>query len=372
MIVLALVCAALPLLWMTALKRPDRDLVRDRAVQLCCWGLALWLLTIEPFLAIGGMSVLLRWFDHETYTTREYQPVVWCWLAAVGLWFGARAVPVDVRPWIAGVWVTWGLVQGALSIGQWAILRNHWSGWGSGWAIEPIHLYAGTFGQRSMTGAYVGLVFPLAFLLPSPASWGVASGLLLAICSWLGFLAMLVAGVVLQPRLAVPLSLLGLGLAVFVGWEWRAKHSVAGRATWLDRYTTRAGSLDSVFLRVRHWRRMWWVWRQWPVWVTGRGVGRGWRDAARVQAGRDPDLARLPRVQAGHAHNDWIEVAYEHGLLGVAAMILLAFRVGAGVHWADPWTASAIAGAVLAAGTFSVRLASLAAPWWIVLAWVAP
>jgi O-antigen ligase/polysaccharide polymerase Wzy-like membrane protein len=358
-VVLVAMCAGLPLLWLRSLKLPARHLVRDRAVQAALWATALWLLWVEPFLGVAGISVLLRWFDHADYSTRDYQPVLWVWLLAVGLWFGARSIPANYREIVAAVWLAWALIQGALVWGQWF----ERSGW-----LASLPAHAGTFGQRATLGVYLALVFPLAFLFPSPARWLLAAGLLAAQvlpASWLGLLAMTVAACVLAPKAALWL-LLGLGAStLFVLGSWKWKIAARTRDSWIDQVTTRGGSLDSVIVRLQHWQRLWLVWRQWPAWLTGRGIGRGLRDTLRVQVGiGDP-------IQKGHAHNDWIEFAYEHGLMGILAIALLMHRISTGLQWEDPWSASAVAGAVIASGTYSTRLAPLAAPWWCVLAWTA-
>lgn len=101
------------------------------------------------------------------------------------------------------------------------------------------------------------------------------------------------------------------------------------------------------------WRTTWRRTRRWPAWLIGYGAGtfqmhsRTWRRSMRLK-------------EVFHeAHNDWLELGYEYGLIGLLAIAWWVWRM----PWAtgDPVTASAAGLGMAMLGNFPIRIAPIAA-----------
>ena len=124
--------------------------------------------------------------------------------------------------------------------------------------------------------------------------------------------------------------------------------------------TVRGDSLDTLWCRVLTWGLM-----------VAHGVRHGWK-------GRGPgstvhDLMRWDAryrttVIHGYAHNEPLQLVYEHGIFGLLAVGLLIWRIAPHLHAGDPWSAATVAGAVLACGTISCRVPPVAIAWLVIAA----
>jgi hypothetical protein len=131
----------------------------------------------------------------------------------------------------------------------------------------------------------------------------------------------------------------------------------------------RGTSLDGPLQRVYTNALMLVLWVRSGAWVAGRGPDASLNDIVRAMYRYFPHAP--DRIISGHVHNEYVEWAYEGGALAILAMCGLAYRVGAGLHTLDPWSASALAGAVLAGGTVSTKSASTGLVFLTILAVVA-
>lgn len=345
--------------WRTSLSPAARLWARDRWLWVLAWVGVVGLWRVEP--ALGCMSAvrLLRWAGPEDL------PGLLTWAGAVGTWILAREVPVAWRELIGGAWVGYGVVTAGLLLAYAAALHRRFPSW----PLRMMNEYAGTFGQRTLAAAFLALVYPLALLLPPWAALLSLGALTLGLwCAW-SWTALLAAGIGLA--VAVPWAGPGVlaGAALVVGTVllavWRER-SGAVCSTWLDRWTSRGDSRDSLRIRWRSVVARWRLWRQWPWWLVGRGPGAAQADAIRAEA-----AWRLPII-LGPIHNDLVEWVYDHGLPGLFAACWFGLRVAPGLHVGDPWTAAILAGLVLACGTYALQVPSIGLPWWIALAWRAP
>ncbi len=224
-------------------------------------------------------------------------------------------------------------------------------------------LYNGTFGQRSLSAAYLALTAPLLDLVPAgPYQWAAigayAFGLAITL-SWLALLALAVGGVWLAPA-SLWLSLPTLGaVAGSVAWIERRKGATRPSDTWIS-YTTRGDSLDTLRCRLLTWALMLAHGR--ACLPFGRGPGEMVRDLLRWDARYRTTLIH------GYAHCEPLQLMYEHGLLGACAVGLLIWRVAPHLVLGDPWSAATITGAVLACGTIVTRIAPLGVAWLVVTA----
>lgn len=217
----------------------------------------------------------------------------------------------------------------------------------------------GTFANRNSTGLFLVAALAMAALLPTPAKFGrAAPGIRIALC------ALLILGVVLtRSRTALVLALVPLGLA-----SMRYLLARMGSGTAAGGTTARRGwiALAPVVLavavigaigfsapgrvgdvierfegaednpRAYIWDDAFFVaGRYWPV---GSGTGT-FDDVFQV----DESLENITLRRAGRAHNDYLEVAIEAGLPGLALvalwLILLAWLAWRARTSPDRWIA---------------------------------
>jgi hypothetical protein len=322
----------------------------------------------EPFVAPIALSVLLRWS-----TLSRLVPVV-IWSAILGVWFlGQHLHPSG---FIAAAWLTLSLVNVGLValqfIGQWILLPN--------WAADGIDKTGegvGTFGHRTMCAGFLALTLPLAWLAPSPWRWVLVAlicvGLWLT-SSWLAWLAVLNAIALLIPQTAwviLGVEATGCVLGVVGLLAWRRWRPGSALESWywtltepLERWTSRGRSLDSVIQRLEVWAAYIRIWRCWPNWLLGRGDGSSFHESVEVQGS-------LARRMVGYPHNEIVSLAYEHGVFGLAALALFAWRMIPMLHAGDPWSATVVAGSVLMLGMHTAHIAPLGGTWWLAAAMVA-
>lgn len=329
---------------------------RDRWLKLVALGSAVGLLGSEPWLGLVGVSCVLRWRNDEGLS-----PVL-VWAAASTCWVSTLHAP----PW-AGPAFAWsvgiaGVVNGLLIVWQWAVVRELVPGI---WTKRLMVKAGGLYGQRTYAAALMALALVLLPALHAPAVMLLTPPILAGLWlthSWGAGLALLAAAAVWWPRPVLLIAVLIALVAAEAFREWSAGRSGLV-LRWLNR-TPRGGSFDSLAHRVRAWRAYGVVWCRWPIWCWGRGPGAGPRDAVDVQA----HLSHP--IQVGPLHNDWLEFAYEHGVLGLAVIALLVARVAPHLAWADPWTAAVLVGAVIALGSPAMRVQSLGSAWLLTAAWV--
>jgi hypothetical protein len=282
-------------------------------------------------------------------------PSVVVWVAIAALWRAALGIAhlSDIRVVLILALVT-------IAIGQCSYAA--WQSWNPG--PNP-RAPRGTFGQRTLLAAFLAMVWPLTTLWPRPLA--VITGAIIIIgliltASWVAWLAALAAFTVLEPvagAVVTGAAALTVALALAISGAWR---SDVPRGN----HVYHALHIGSVTHRWRTWRC---ALTRWPT------------SLERLAFGADPgelkyDLLRWDaRFKAnlitGHAHSEPIQLVYEYGLCGAAAIGLFVWRVAPGLAWGDPWSAAAIAGAVCACASITCRTPATGVPWLVVCAVVA-
>lgn len=226
----------------------------------------------------------------------------------------------------------------------------------------PTGLLYGTFANRNSTGLFLVSALALAALLPNPLepSNKTALPIRLAIC------ALLALGVVLtQSRTAFVLATIPIALGLAKAFaSRRARRTAGGQSSQLAIFTAiglavaglggtlavapgPVGETLERFEAIDDARAYIWedsvysAGRYWPI-----GAGMGTFDEV-FQV--DESLENLTRRRAGRAHNDYIELAIEAGIVGIAlaaawlALVLwLSWKAGASnARWAG-WACGAI------------------------------
>lgn len=339
----------------------------------------LWLLSL---VGIGGAVAGL---------TGEY------WLTPIALWFVCRwrsNVPLaSLVVWI-GVAAVWTLALIAIrtpvdrlllgaALNIILIMQVVWAArqWYDKRGKPTAQAPRGTFGQRTLLGAYLALVWPLAPAWPPAVVAGI--GLVLT-SSWVAWAAALAGLIVLWP--AVGLIASALVCLIVAGAIVDRPHAFNNL---LNYGTLRGMSIDSIRQRGRTWATIVYmyahpkieiaytilpsgrparveVWRQRLIaWFFGSGPTTLQYDLLRWDHRFKTDLIN------GYAHCEPIHMLYEYGLCGVAAIGLFVWRVGSGLSIGDPWSAAAVAGAVAAYGTITCRTPATGIPWLVVCAIVA-
>ena len=247
--------------------------------------------------------------------------------------------PSQIRPLLAALFLT-GAAQALVGVVQFL------AGWGPPtFAVGGFMRAHGMFGQPNPFAGYLGTIFPLALAMaaiPQPgrfraiALFGVGwtgLGIILSLSrgAWLGLLvALAVMALAWSPRtrrLVVP-TVLAMLLVVLLGVLGALPAALATRVTSV---TSNFGIFDArgvqptsenfaVVERMAHWQAGWEMFLDHPL----RGVGPGNYPAVY-------DRYSLPgwREALGHAHNYYLNMAAEAGLLGLLALLLvlgLAFR----------------------------------------------
>lgn len=338
-LLLLLAVSLLPFVALRTMNEPGLAWTRDRL----CWagfGLAasaaVWQ---EPWLAPMAAAVCWRW------RTPAALPSVVAWAGIAAVWFTVPAVGSIWRAVAEVAWPMAGLGLGLLMLGQ-RIRAGHANG---------------VLAQRTLAGAMVALLLP--FAVATPLRWlglGALAMLSLALVLTSSWLAALAAGaglVTYAPWTAwLLVPALGVGLVCL---KLDRGHGM------LSRYTARGNSLDSVKERLRTWTMTCLQLGGWRDWLLGHGPDTYVKATIRWSA-----QARVS-LTIGHAHCDPLESLYEWGCPFVLTLVGLGLRLWPHLHSGDPWSATAVTGAVLACGTLLCRVAPLGVVWWIALAVVA-
>lgn len=305
---------------------------------------------------VAALLVILLGFTPSLFAAAS----VSAWLAEALKWVEMIVlilIVVDLGERGRWVWIAFGIVLSAAL--QAAIgLYEYWGGSGAPhlWIAGYTRFRAfGTFGQPNPFSAFMGLSLPLALAMAwgsarlarnrwqagdhRAARWpaaaaGVYSGAGLLILggllaswgrgAWLGFAAALAVMAVFAPRRRAVGAGLLLGGAVLVGAVWAAglvPASIAGRVTGtLDEFV---GFRDvrgifvtnenfSTVERLAHWQAALDMASAHPL----AGVGLGNYEVVYP----DYALPRWPHA-LGHAHNDYLNLLAETGIIGLAAYL---------------------------------------------------
>ena len=325
--------------------------LRDRWIFLSAW-LAAALLTLHDWpLGAAWASVLIRWHAHENTPPRQPHQLLESlvvWIAILGWYLLIQALPARAVGWLPALFTGCLVFQSAAVVGDW-----HWR------AGRNPYFTRGWCGQRGLTAAMLALLTPFAWSVHPLWALAALPGLILT-DSWLAWLALAAAAGIWQPwTLAGTLPLIG-GAVAFL---W----SPIRRNRW-DK-NPRGTSLDGPMQRVYTNALMLVLWLRSGAWWAGRGPDGSLNDIVRAMYRYFPH--RPDTIISGHVHNEYVEWAYEGGLLAVVALCGLGWRVVGHLAHGDPWSAAVVAGAVLAGGTVITKSASTGLLWLTCLALVA-
>lgn len=326
--------ALLPMLFITRVSHESLRRVRH---QFLYGIVGLGILAVgsrEPWLAVIG-AYLWWWWRQPTVRDPlrrepwEKAPMLAWWAAIAGVWFLALEMPGWVWGWLPTAWgiAAWGTSAAMAYQVIW---------------LDPAKV-RGWWGMRSIAGAFLALVTPL---LPLWAWPGPLIGLWLSGPSWVALAALSAASIWRWPIPMIwgPIVATSL-LAALLVFVWRPV--VAGRA--IGEFLPRGDTLDTLWARTALLRLAWQDWR----W---QGVGPGTTAFCHMRAWA---RGRFDGADFGTLHNEPAQLALEYGVVGVVAGLLFMYRVGTHLALGDPWSACVVAGAVLALGTMSLRIASI-------------
>ena len=307
-----------------------------------------WLATREPWLACIGAWFLWRWRVGDVPLDAKPVAALVSWAGVGVTWWAARSLPLELLGWLPWAWIALAWAHTVVMAWQhWRHgRRNHAHGW---------------LGQRSIAAGLYVLTIPFCpwWALPGPLL-----GFWLTGPSWGALVALVPAVVWLLPLSWLPWAAGGLLMAVLAG---RGLSRAIIRGRYAFEWTPRGDSLDSLRVRWLAVRIAWEEIRYERRWLWGEGPGtmplttRRW--AARL---RDPSWY----LAKGDLHMEPVQIVYEYGVLGVAAMALFAWEVGGRMTWGDPWSSAALAGAVFACSTYALRVAPLGVLWLAIAAGV--
>jgi len=256
---------------------------------------------------------------------------------AMGVLLGTTAPQWAIDLWLTALLV-FGVVQTALGVCQYFKLPVFLDG-------TNIH---GTFGHRTGLGIYLALLIPLGFL----TDYGVPLALVYAVGVFLSRSSVATAAASAGVLWVIPEAWL-YALPVILGaMGYRMVKIGHHPRGWKFRHLG-----DSVFARRRIWE------------VTARKCVASWSQIL-VGAGhgafqqRARTWVRSENVMTGEvyneAHNDYLEMFYEYGLLGVLVLGWWAYRYGPALGLSDPLTGAALALGVACLANFPTRVATLA------------
>jgi hypothetical protein len=278
----------------------------------------------EYWLAAIGAWFLWRWDGPQ-----RLESLV-CWIGVGASWFLLRQLDADTFTRISYAWVVWGLAQVALLTWQWH----------KGTARPP-----GTYGSPPTSANFLALtIFFAPWWLWPVFAWGL----------WLtsSFLAILAVGVASFLLVPAPTSfVLGFGMVVFVSERYSSHHDPDKKLTrWLDAHTIRGMSTGTV-------RGRWMTWRLLLSRLTLAGVGGGHmpRQMVRWSTEIRTTEPRSHLLPPGEAHFELGQIAYEYGLLGLAAALLFLWPLVQNVNTGDAWSAAFVSGCILSLGHWPIR-----------------
>ena len=287
-----------------------------------------WLAPRELWLALIGLWYLIRWPAEGN--EGKWLGSLLQWIAVGVTWALLLQIPAAAWPWLPWAW---------LAVAGWQVWQTAASRWRWGGRQK------GSLGSPVITSLYLALV---AAFCPW---WGwpvLALGLAL-VSSMLAFVAVGAALVWLWPGLW--LAGAAGGLAVALLWCWSPV--VAGQR--LLEWTPRGDTVDSVISRARGWQLI--IHHGRARWLLGHGPMT--MEPSLLKWGSRYDL----ELCWGEAFNEPLQVFYEYGVLGLAAVAAFCWRVVPHLTLGDPWSAAWVAGGVLAMGHWPLRHPSIALPW---------
>ena len=336
----ATVAVLTPLLGARWVDRPELAWLRDR------WLLGMAVLGV---LALGMFDSLLAamivaplaWCRHP-----KALPSVMTWAGIAALWVLAGMMSPRLRALVVLGWVAVAVFQSGLILIQW-------------WTDQrPM----GTFGHRTLVGAFLALCLPLALATHWSVALILGVGLVLS-CSWVAWVASALALAWLYPWTGLLSGAAALGVAILAWPSWTMDRSQPGRDVWIDRQLSRlvvrGVGLDGVRARSIAWLGLMGS-------LTWRGHGPGSTSTALMHGNI---RAKLAGIHGGHAHNDVLEYLYDYGALGACVVGVAAWRILPSLRLGDPVSASVLAGLVLMQGTYLLRVPTTGAPWCCLAAW---
>jgi len=323
--------AVAPLLPIRVIAARYIDQARDWWLYGLAWIAAVLVLTYEPALGLIAMAALLHWRTHAQL------PSVLTWAGILAVWFLVQSLPLAAHAPISWGWRVLAIGQVAFAVAQ----RRH------GMEVK------GTLGSRIMLAPFLALVLPFA----SPWEWpAYAIGLWLT-CSWLAILAVGVGGALRYPETASATAATLVVLVALFAIPWTRRRLID--------QTPRGSSLDGLVTRWATWTTLARLWYRWPVWLIGKGPN-GPGVAESTERDLEREWVRWRQVLLpSPCHCEPLELAYTYGLLGIAAMGLLAWRLAPHLALGDPWTASVLTGVVLSLGSSPFRVAPVGLTWWV-------
>lgn len=318
------------------------DAARDAWLVGLAWLGAAWLAWAHPPVALFAVAALVRWRSWEQL------PAVLTWAGIIATWGLVQALP----PWaVTALPVGWRVSVGAVMLAGFALSQKR----------RKTEIKAGT-GTRIMLAAILALVWPHTewweWPLYAYGLWLTSSGVALV--------AVLVAGAMRYPIAAPWLGAGAAGLVGLFAFRWTRVHI-------LD-YTPRGSSFDGLRERWRTWMTVVRLGRRWPIWLLGAGPSGASRAGPSLERDLARESIRLYQERGGNqslshpTHCEPLEYAYAYGLLGVAAMIGLVWHLVPRLLLADPWSASAVAGLVIAVAAIPARVAPVGLVWLVTLA----
>jgi len=343
-----LILAALPLaLWVAVSVRPgvtmsSRRVPSDTARLTVLVAFVAW---VNPFWGICAALAAWHWMDRG-WTALE-GGLMWPTIAM------AFAMGLLVAPgWLdaaLALALAIGVLETMLAVAQWLGAPVFMppqpprvGRWRPKRLVEGEVMVHGTLGHRTGLGLYLALLLPLGFLtdygLALACVYALGLFLTQSLVAWAAAFAGLVVLAPASLLWTAPVVGIGVATRLFVrkGWRLSPLH-------WSD-----------------SWRARWRLWgtalgtlRRWPRWLIGHGASTFSSDSRQW-------LGRTKMVEVyREAHNEYVEFAYEYGVLGCAAMTGFAVTLYPAVAWKDPVTASAAALSVAMLGQFPLRVAPI-------------
>jgi hypothetical protein len=348
---IVLAAAGIPAISVRFVAMQYFEAARDVWLYALGWIAAAMTFAVSVPLGFMACAVMLRWRSWEQL------PAVATWAGIIATWVIVQHLPTDVAAFLP---MGWRLVL-LLLIGM--AIAQRWNG----------YEVKATTGSRVLLAGLLALVWPFTQWIEWPF---YAVGFWLT-SSWIALAALLVAIAIMHPWLAP--GILVAAVVIVLLFAIRST-----RVLLIDR-TPRGGSLDGLRMRLRTWAAMIRLTAQWPWWVTGWGPSPASRlgghslerELEREEVrmvlpphhDRDRSMGGQPQALASSpTHCEPLELACTYGLLAVLAMAIFAWQLQSHILLGDAWSASALAGLVLALATIPARAAPVGVLWLIVLA----
>lgn len=278
--------------------RPPRScdgwvVYRDRAILVASVPLLIWLLLHYP--AFGIIFALLAW-HHHTYG--ELQKLLWwtgfnLWTFILAWWILIQSLPASrVTILVVGL-VLAGVVQCCFAVVDAVVFWNYRLRGQKGVGV------IGSLGNRTYLGAYLAILLPLVAVADL---WYLFLFFLLGIFlthSRGAYIAAL-SGLLISWPMSVPILIMALILVYVSCWQ-----------------LIPTSSIFQSMGRIKVWMLAAYQVGKWPYWLVGYGFGR-WSERATRNTLRYSD-----KESFAHVHNDWLQLFYEYGILGILALSIL-------------------------------------------------